>query len=151
MFDQFQYPPVSHFTKIMFATEPGAGQFQWAAGFVVNPKNQSCDLVVFRPDGAIDYRSDCWHADDPRCKSSPEMYRQFGRGVFRLAPDEQDNRRQNDEFFRLRRESREVAAKVERLIARQIELESEIAKLKDAPFETTKPISKGRKEAALAD
>jgi hypothetical protein len=127
---EFVYPDVRQFTQVLFATEPGANEFQWAAGFVITKKNQSCDILVFRPEG-VDYRSDCWHADDPRCKSNPEMYRQMGRGVFRLAPEEIDRQRLARETLpRIFREQRENNIKLQQLYAEQEKLAGEIAKLR---------------------
>lgn len=148
---EFQYPPnIHHFTKVMFATEPSAGQFQWVSGFVVAPKNQSCDIVVFRPDGVVDYRSDCWHADDPRCKASPEMYRQFGRGVFRLASDEFENGNLREDLGRLRSQHNDVVAKLRQLQSAHDKLKEEVAMI-NMPFDPPKLPPKPRKEALLSD
>ena len=41
----------------------------------------------------VELREDCWHADDPRCLSAPQMYRLPGRGVFRLSDKEIGDRK----------------------------------------------------------
>lgn len=84
---EFVYPDLKPGDCVMFATEPAAHQHMWRLGTVQVLKNISCDISIITAVGA-EYRSDCWHADDPRCLTQPQMYRMAGRGVFRLAPKE---------------------------------------------------------------
>lgn len=146
--DNFVYPPnIKHFTKVLFATEPGAGPAQWEAGFVVKVKNQSCDIFVMRSEGT-DIRQDCWHADDPRCKTDPQMYRMPGRGVFRLAEQESENKTASDEMYRLRRDLREITNKVNKMQESHEKLIDEVIRL-SKPATPAKPAH--RKEAALIE
>jgi hypothetical protein len=59
---------------------------------VILEKNQSCDVILYLPEGRTATKHDCWHADDPNCKLTPGLYREPGRGVFRLAPSEVEAR-----------------------------------------------------------
>jgi hypothetical protein len=84
---EFVYPEVYVGCQVEFATEPGAVGSQWRLGQVAACKNRSCDLILFTP-GGPEYRNDCWHVDDPRCKQTPHVLRERGRGVFRVTRHE---------------------------------------------------------------
>jgi hypothetical protein len=88
----WKYPEVQRGTQVEWATEPTAADANWLAGEVVRVKTESCDIALsgFGHQGG---RHDCWHAEDPRCKSTPQIYREDGRGVFRIAKSELDKRR----------------------------------------------------------
>ena len=94
--NEFQYPDLQVGDNVLFATEPSAPESHWRRGVVECCKNFSCDISIVTPSGP-EPRSDCWHADDPRCMSQPQTYRQPGRGVFKLSPREIADRKFHNE------------------------------------------------------
>ena len=88
-----QYPATRPGDRIIWAPEPNSNPLLWLVGIVILEKTQSCDLRVYCPDGREVTKHDCWHADDPRCKSAPQNYRDPERGVFRLSKTELERRR----------------------------------------------------------
>ncbi len=80
------YPEVHTADAVLFATNPHAQPNQWRLGQVCAEKVNSCDIVIFASTGT-EYRHDCFHIDDPRCKST-RLWAESGRGVFKLAPVE---------------------------------------------------------------
>ena len=106
MISWYDYPEMHQCDAIVWSPEPDSAPSLCVAGEVAVVKTQSLDARVFFPDGVIT-KHDLWHADDPNVKLDP-LYRQPGRGVFRLAHREIVNRQRDMKLVELERKVDEL-------------------------------------------
>ncbi len=84
----------------------------------------SVDLLLYLPGGSQAFRRDCWHADDPRVESHPEVFtQQENRGVFRLLGDQQYRVEMSNRLQSLERVCRGLVVDVGTLRATMRELQ----------------------------
>ena len=118
------YPHIEANDMVLFATNPNAQDGQFRPGVVRIAKLNSCDITVDSDHGR-EYRHDCLHIDDPRCKE-PAIWNETGRGVFKLAPRELQRRNEHEERMQDRDAVQQVKATMRVVMGRIEELETRI-------------------------
>lgn len=88
-----EFPVMTDGTAVVVRRAPGVAQTYNGMAFSI--RSNSCDVIVFGPNGTVGWK-ECLHATDPRCVTMPrefdepdgEMVGGAFSGVFDLAPSE---------------------------------------------------------------